>query len=61
MAMYCNYCPVIEYNCVSFLRPTKGMVALVEEGLRHRKEHQPTIKDIRLSGVDTRLEYNEQF
>ena len=43
----------------SYQRPTKGMAALVEEGLKHRRENQPIEKDtIRPSSVETRLEYN---
>ena len=43
----------------SFQRPTKGMAALVEEGLKHRQKHQPIEKDItKPFSVEARLEYN---
>ena len=43
-AMYIvNYLNIIVM--FSFQRPTKGMAALVEEGLKHRRKHQPIEKD----------------
>ena len=50
-----NYCSNLNRHDFTF-KANKGMAALVEEGLRHWKKHQPIEKDTtKPSSIETRL------